>query len=205
MARTTKNDANTKNGKSDSLIETTSKNGTSKFGKNKSEKTLDELFEENLKDIYSAEKQLVEALPVMAKAAYSEDLQDAINEHLQQTNRQVERLEKIFERLDIKKEEKKCKAMEGLIKEGNDIIDEFDRSPVRDSALIIGAQKIEHYEIAAYGSLCELAEVLRYPKIAEILYRTLEEEEDADEKLTCIAENVNDEAYEIHQTERIPY
>ncbi len=178
-----------------------SKNGSSKSGK-KPEKTLEDLFEAELKDTYSAEKQLVEALPEMAKAADSEDLQDAFEKHLQETKRQVERIEKIFDRLDIDKdEEEKCAAMEGLIKEGKHIIREFDRSPVRDSALIIAAQKVEHYEIASYGSLCELADVLGYSNIADILGRSLQEEEKTDKDLTALAMDVNDEACEVSHRE----
>lgn len=187
---------------------TAKKNGSAKnqsqsaqTGK-KSHQTLNDLFEEELKDMYSAEKQLLEALPKMARAAYSEDLQDAFEKHLQETQRQAERLEKIFERLNIdKSEEEHCEAMEGLIKEADQVIEEFERSPVRDSALIIGAQKVEHYEIASYGSLCELADVLGYSKIAEILDRSLQEEEETDEHLTSIAQDVNDEAYEQHMEE----
>ncbi len=181
---------NSKNGSS-------SKNGSAKTSK-KSNKTLEDLFEEGLKDIYSAENQLIEALPEMAKAAYNEDLQDAFESHLQQTRRQTERLEKIFDRLGIdKKEEKVCEAMKGLVKETEEILEEFDRSPVRDSALIIAAQKVEHYEIASYGSLCELADVLGHAKIAEMLDRSLQEEEETDHKLTGIAQDVNDEACEV--------
>jgi len=179
-------------------------NGTSKSSKNsekKNKKPLSIFLKKNLKDIYSAEKQLIEALPKIAKAAYDEDLQDAFTEHLEQTKRHAERLEKIFERLRIENKDEKCEAMEGLINEGNRIIEEFEQSPIRDSALIIGAQKIEHYEIAAYGSLCELADVLGYSQIAEMLERTLEEEEATDQELTCIAINVNDEAYEMNQEE----
>lgn len=149
-------------------------------------------------DIYNAETQLIDALPEMARAAESEELEDAFNNHLQETQRQVERLEKIFDRLGIEKSEAEtCKAMEGLIKENKKVIDEFDRSPVRDSALIIGAQKVEHYEIAAYGSLVELADVLGYEKIADMLDRTLQEEGDTDKNLSAIAQDINDEACEV--------
>jgi ferritin-like metal-binding protein YciE len=171
----------------------------------KPEKTLEDLFETNLQDIYSAEQQLIEALPKLAKAAYNEDLQDAFNRHLEQTKRQAERLDKIFQRLRITKGKEKCKAMEGLIEESDKIIAEFDESPVRDSALIIGAQKVEHYEIAAYGSLCELADVLGFTKIGDVLDRSLEEEENTDRTLTSIAMDVNDEAYEISQEEAGSY
>lgn len=172
----------------------------------KTSKTLEDLLEAELKDTYSAEKQLVEALPEMAKAAYSEDLADAFNHHLEETKRHVERLEKIFDRLHIeKKEDEKCLAMEGLIKEGKRIITEFEEGPVRDAALIIAAQKVEHYEIAAYGSMCELADVLGYDKIASILDRTLEEEESTDSMLTEIAQDVNDEAHEMSAEEEEVY
>ncbi len=165
--------------------------------------SLEDLFENNLKDIYSGEKQLVAALPKVAEAAYSEDLQDAVREHLEQTRRHVERLEKIFSRLGIEKnEEEKCLAMEGLIKECTRTIEEFDESPVRDSALIINAQKIEHYEIAAYGSLCELADVLGLTGPLNLLERTLDEEETTDRNLTDIAKDINDEAFDQGERER---
>jgi ferritin-like metal-binding protein YciE len=164
----------------------------------KQAKTLHDLLEEALKDIYSAEMQLAEALPLMAKACYNEDLQDAFTNHLQQTKRHAERLEKVFNRLSIDKSEvEPCKAMEGLIAEAKKIIEEFEESPVRDSALIIAAQKVEHYEIASYGSICELCDVLGHQKTGELLGRTLNEEEETDELLTDIAQEINDEAYEM--------
>jgi len=164
------------------------------------EPTLELLFENCLKDIYSAEQQLLKALPEMAKAAYDDKLEDAFTEHLHQTKKHAERLEKIFTRLKITPGGETCKAMEGLIEEGNKIIKDYKESPVRDSALIIGAQKIEHYEIASYGSLCELADVLGYHKIMDVLDRTLAEEEKTDQLLTQIAEGVNDEAAEMAET-----
>lgn len=198
MAKLSANSNETTNAKKSQSL---SRNGNvkntkaSKTKEKKSNQTLDALFEEELKDTYNAEKQLIEALPEMAKAAYSEDLQYAFETHLQQTKRHAERLEKIFDRLDINKaDDEICEAMEGLIKEGEQIIDEFEEGPVRDSALIIGAQKIEHYKIASYGSLCELADVLGYSKIAEILDYTLEEGEESDKELTAIARTINDEA-----------
>ncbi len=175
-----------------------SKEKTGKTPEARKGQSLEDLFENNLRDIYSGEKQLLQALPKVAEAAYSEDLQDAVREHLEQTKRQVERLDKIFSRLGIDKgKEEKCLAMEGLIKECNRTIEEFDESPVRDSALIIGAQKIEHYEIAAYGSLCELADVLGQTGALGLLERTLEEEETTDRNLTDIAKDINDEAFEM--------
>lgn len=178
------------------------KKGVSKvFGQAKTNTTLRDLFEENLKDMYSAEKQLLKALPKVAEACYDEELQDAIMEHIEVTKKQVERLEKVFMRLRIDREEKTCEAMKGLIEENNQVIQEFEEGYVRDSALIIGSQKIEHYEIAAYGSLCELADVLGYYKISDLLGRSLEEEEDTDLYLTDIAQGINDEAYEMSQEE----
>ncbi len=173
-----------------------------KKGEDKKEKTLECVFKNGLKAIYSAEIQLIEALPEMAKAADSEDLQDAINKHLQETKRHAERLEKIFSKLSIDKSEvKKCLVMESIINEGKKIIEEFEEGPVRDAALIIGAQKVEHHEIASYGSLCELADVLGYHKICDILDRTLEEEENTDKDLTEIAKHINDEAFELIEQE----
>jgi ferritin-like metal-binding protein YciE len=168
------------------------------------QKSLHGLFEKGLKDIYSAEKQLVEAIPEMAQAVDNEELEEAFNTHLEQTKKQVNRLEKIFERMSISKTEmEKCVAMEGLIEEGRKTIQEFERGPVRDSALIIGAQKIEHYEIAVYGSLCELADVLGEDRNGELLGRTLDEEEDTDQLLSEIAQDINDEAYELSEQEQV--
>jgi ferritin-like metal-binding protein YciE len=158
--------------------------------------TLKKIFEEVLQDTYSAEKQLIKALPDLAKAAYNEQLQDAFEKHFEQTKRQVERLEKIFDRLRIDKNAENCEAMEGLIKEGKQIIEKHEKSVTRDVALIIASQKVEHYEIAAYGSLVELADVLGLNKIADSLERTLNEEKDTDDHLSFIAQDVNDEAYE---------
>lgn len=170
--------------------------------KGNGKKDLNTLFETALKDIYSAEKQLVQALPEVMQAADNEELEEAIQTHLEQTKKQVARLEKIMERLGISKsEEEKCAAMEGLVEESRKVIREFERGPVRDSAIIIGAQKIEHYEIAAYGSLCELADVLGEEKIHDLLGRTLDEEEQTDQFLTEIAQDVNDEAFELSQRE----
>ncbi|MES2566703.1 MAG: ferritin-like domain-containing protein [Bacteroidota bacterium] len=191
----------TKKTKTNSITNTRSKNeGAEK------KQSLESIFKDGLKDIYSAETQLVDALPKMVKAAYSEELQDAFTKHLEETKRHVERLEKVFNRLEMEKSEvETCKAMEGLIKEADKLIEEYEEGPVKDSALIIAAQKVEHYEIASYGSLCELADVLRYPQIKNILGRTLDEEEITDQDLTDLAQSVNDEAYEISQFENAEY
>lgn len=162
------------------------------------EQTLESLLEHGLKDIYSAEKQLVDALPEVAQAVDNEELEEAINTHLEQTKKQVARLEKTFERMGLDKDDvEKCVAMEGLIEETRKIIQEFSRSAVRDAALIIGCQKIEHYEIASYGSLCELCDVLNQERLGDLLGRSLEEEEETDELLSEIARDVNDEAAEM--------
>jgi len=169
---------------------------------NTKQKTLTDMFENGLKHIYSGETQLVEALPKVAHAIYSEELQDAVKKHLEQTKRHVERLEKIFKRLGIEKSQaEKCKVMEMLIEEGNKIIEEYEEGHVRDSALIIAAQKIEHHEIAVYGSLVELADVLGEPQIMDLLDRTLQEEETTDKTLTHIAMDVNDDACEMSEEE----
>lgn len=165
-------------------------------GSKSGKESLKKIFEELLQDTYNAEKQIVKALPELARAAYNEQLQDAFEDHLEQTKRQVERLEKIFDRLRIDKGNETCEALEGLVKEAKEIIDEHEKSITRDVALIIAAQKVEHYEIAAYGSLVELADVLGLNRTADILERTLLEEKDADCILSEIAQDVNDEAFE---------
>ncbi|MFN8309111.1 MAG: ferritin-like domain-containing protein [Chitinophagales bacterium] len=160
---------------------------------------LMKIFTEELKDIYSAEKQLLKALPKIVEAASSSELKEAIKNHLEETQEQAKRIEQVFAMLGIDREMKTCKAMQGLIAEGDDIIQSFEQGPVRDAALIIGSQKIEHYEIAAYGSLCELAEVMGKHQAADLLDTTLEEEENADQMLTEISESINDAAMEAEQ------
>jgi ferritin-like metal-binding protein YciE len=160
------------------------------------DKTLEELFEDGLKDMYSAEKQLVKALPKLAQAAYSDELSYSFMQHYSQTKKQAQTLERIMKYLKIDPNGKKCKAMEGLIAESDDMIRHYNESPVRDSALIIGAQKVEHYEIASYGSLCELADVLGFGKIKDALGAILEEEKHTDKLLTQLAMDANDESYE---------
>ncbi|MGZ4033623.1 MAG: YciE/YciF ferroxidase family protein [Bacteroidia bacterium] len=188
--------------KKTSLAPKTQAASSPKNEKDGKEKTLECLFKDGLKEMYSVETQLIEALPKMAQAADSEELQDGFKKHEQETRRHAERLEKIFNRLNIDKSDtEKCTIMADMIADGNKIIDDYEAGPVRDSALIIAAQKVEHFEIAAYGSLCELADVLGYSRIVDILDSTLKEEEDTDDALTCIAQDVNDEAYEMSQRE----
>jgi ferritin-like metal-binding protein YciE len=156
--------------------------------------SLKDLLIDQLKDIYSAEKQLVKALPKMAKAAANPDLKQGFTDHLEETKQHVARLEDIFTQLEASSRGKTCKAMEGLVEEGAEAI-ELDGPPgVRDAALIAAAQRVEHYEIASYGTVRALAEKLGEDDIAETLQTTLDEEGATDEKLTEIAATVNDEA-----------
>ena len=159
---------------------------------------MQELFLDSLKDIYYAEKAILKALPKMKKAATSEQLAAAFEEHLAVTEGQVGRLEQVFESIDEKVGSKKCEAIEGLIKEAESIIEDTeDETATRDVGLIMAAQKVEHYEIATYGGLVQLAQTLGYDDAAELLQETLNEEKETDELLTGIAENnVNYEASE---------
>ena len=157
--------------------------------------TLEDLYTDLLKDLYSAEKQLVKALPKMAKNAQSSDLQKAFQEHLRQTEEQVDRIERIFTEMGGSPRGKKCVGMEGLIEEGNELLQEDVDPNVLDAGLIAAAQKVEHYEIAGYGTARAWAERLGYSSAARLLQQTLEEESTANEKLTKIAEShVNMEA-----------
>lgn len=148
---------------------------------------LRKLFEEQLKDIYWAEKALTKAIPKMVKNATSEELVDALNDHLEETKGQVERLEKVFELLGKKAQAKKCEAMEGLLKEAEGIMEDNDEGPVRDAGIIAAGQKVEHYEIASYGTLASFATLLGEDEVAGLFEETLEEEKAADMKLTEVA------------------
>ncbi len=157
--------------------------------------TLDDMYMDLLKDLYSAEKQLVKALPKMAKNANASDLQDAFQEHLKQTEGHVDRLERIFSDMGGSPRGKKCVGMEGLVEEGSEIMKEDADPSVRDAGLIAAAQKVEHYEIASYGTARTWANRLGYQDAAQLLQQTLDEESMANEKLTDIAEShVNVEA-----------
>jgi len=177
--------------------------GKAKTSNSKSSATTDQrdtklakFFEDSLKDIYWAEKHLTKALPEMQEAATTQELKDAIEKHTQQTEEHVSRLEQVFEILGKKAQAKKCDGMEGLVKEGESVVEETDEgSMTRDAGIIVSAQKVEHYEIAAYGSLVQLATTMGEDEIAEILNETLQEEKETDELLTEIAEtNINWEA-----------
>ncbi|MGN6163721.1 MAG: YciE/YciF ferroxidase family protein [Flavisolibacter sp.] len=166
--------------------------GTKKTTRNtatKSEETmLKELFVDELKDIYWAEKHLTKALPKMKKAATSDELANAFEQHLTVTQGHIERVEQVFEMLDMAARAKKCEAMDGLVKEAEQVIEELPKGTmVRDAGLIISGQKVEHYEIAAYGSLVQLAKTMGQNDIANLLQQTLDEEKEADQLLTELA------------------
>jgi len=164
--------------------------------------TLKDFFTDEIKDIYWAEKHLTKALPKMQKAASSEDLANAFADHLTVTQEHVSRLEKVFELLDETARGKKCEAMEGLVKEGEGIIEDTEEGTTeRDLGLILAAQKIEHYEIATYGALAHIAEKLNMSEIAEILQTTLGEEKEADETLTSITDPVLDNSTDMSDEE----
>jgi ferritin-like metal-binding protein YciE len=152
--------------------------------------SLDQLLQEELRDIYDAEKQLVKAIPKMAKAASSPELQEALNEHLATTKGQVTRLEEVFDKLGTKAKGKSCAGMKGLIEEGEEVIGQDASDELKDLAIIGAAQRVEHYEIAAYGTARTFAERLGNEEVAELLQETLTEEEEADEKLTEISQTL---------------
>ena len=161
---------------------------------NMSKNSLKELYVEELKDLFSAENQLTKALPKMAKAASSDELRQGFEEHLEQTRGHVERLQQIFEQLGEKATGKKCLGMEGLIKEGAETMGEDFEDAMMDAALISAAQRVEHYEIAGYGSVIAYADLLGESEHASLLRETLEEEKETDEKLTELAKEINVEA-----------
>ncbi len=161
----------------------------SKSGKKASMQSsqLMKLFEDGLKDIYWAENALVKAMPKMIKNATSQELNSALTDHLEETKGHVTRLEEVFSLIDVKAEGKKCEAMEGLIKEASEIMESCEEGSMRDAGIISAAQKVEHYEIATYGTLRQFAETLGLDKVAEMLETTLQEEKEADLKLSDVA------------------
>jgi ferritin-like metal-binding protein YciE len=156
-----------------------------------SSENLEDLFLHELKDILDAERQITKALPKMVKGAESEELKAAFEEHLSVTEEQIGRLETIFESMDKAARGKHCPGMEGLLKEGSEMLKEEESGPALDAALIAGAQKVEHYEIAAYGTLVEWAKLLGMDDAVELLETTLAEEKETDEKLTSVASELN--------------
>jgi ferritin-like metal-binding protein YciE len=158
---------------------------------------LKDLYIDELKDLYNAENQLLKALPKMAKAASSDELRKGFEKHLEQTKGQVQRLEQIFQKLDESPKGKKCKGMEGLIEEGSEVIEEDFEGAVKDAALIGAAQRVEHYEIAGYGTVRSMAETLGEDDHVSLLEETLKEEKETDEKLTRLAEQINEQASQL--------
>lgn len=158
--------------------------------------SLRELYIDQLRDLYDAENQLIKALPRMAKEASSDELRQAVEEHLEQTRGQAERLEQIFEQLGEKPKGKKCKGMQGVIEEGKETLEEDMEEDTKDAAIIAAAQRVEHYEIAGYGTARTYANLLGENEAAELLEETLNEEKETDQKLTQLAEEINVEAAE---------
>jgi ferritin-like metal-binding protein YciE len=156
--------------------------------------TLEELFIDELKDLYSAEKQIVRALPKLAKAASTPELQEALQSHLEETRGQVERLEQIAEIVGKKLTGKTCAGMKGVLEEGSEVLEEVEKGNVRDAALIGASQRVEHYEMAGYGTARDFAKLLGLGDVVELLEQTLEEEKAADQKLTTISKSVNRQA-----------
>ena len=156
--------------------------------------SIEDLFLDELKDLYSAEKQITKALPKLVKAASTQELSAAFDSHLQETKGHVERLEEIFEKLGKRGAGKTCEGMKGVLEEGSEVVQEIEKGPIRDAGLIAAAQRVEHYEIAGYGSVRAFAQLLGKTDIVKLLEQTLGEEKAADEKLTKISESVNQEA-----------
>ena len=154
----------------------------------KQQKTLDDLFEETLKDIFYAENKILKALPKMAKAAQSDELKAAFEKHLEETEEHVSRLEQVFEMIEVAPRGKKCEAIEGIIEEGAEIIKEFKGAPALDAGLVSAAQAVEHYEIARYGTLKRWAEMMGLDEAVQLLDETLEEEKNTDAALTELAD-----------------
>jgi ferritin-like metal-binding protein YciE len=164
--------------------------------------TLRDLYVEHLHDLYDAEQQIIKALPTMIEAAQAEELRDALTEHLEVTKQQADRVEKICEELgeDVKGE--KCKGMEGVLKEGSDLVKEVDNEEVRDAAIIASAQRVEHYEMAGYGTARTYATLLGFNEAATTLEKILDEEKEADQTLSSLAEQLNAEALNAGESEQ---
>lgn len=159
--------------------------------------SFEDLFRHELSDLYNAEKQLTKALPKMAKAATDPALKKGFETHLKETEGQIEILDRVFEACDMKPERITCEAMKGLIEEGKEAIDEIEEGPLLDCALIVAAQKVEHYEIAGYGSMCQLAENMGWMEAKKLLGQILAQEKATDEKLTKAAQTINMQAMAI--------
>lgn len=157
-------------------------------------KNLEELFEHMLQDMYYAEKQITKALPKMAEKASDNSLASGFKKHLSETEDQITKLERVFKMTGLKQKGEKCPAIEGILKEGEDLMSHCEEGPVCDAAMIAAAQKVEHYEIATYGTLCNIAKILGEMEAAEILHQILEQEKATDEKLTGLSDSIEEEA-----------
>jgi ferritin-like metal-binding protein YciE len=164
-------------------------------------KNLRDLLVDELRDLYNAENQLVKALPKMAKAAANDELRDGFQEHLEQTREHVDRLDRCFKILGANAKGKTCHAMKGLVEEGCEAIEMKAPDMIRDANLIGAAQRVEHYEIAAYGTARSFAETLGETKVADLLQETLDEEGETDKRLTALAEQINEEASQSDEEE----
>lgn len=153
--------------------------------------SLQQLYVEQLRDLYDAEQQIIKALPDMIEVAGASQLKDALNEHLQVTETQASRLEQIFEKLGEKPKGEKCKGMQGVLQEGSDLVEDIEDPNVRDAAIIASAQRVEHYEMAGYGTARTYATLLGQDDASQLLEETLDEEKEADEKLSELAEEIN--------------
>ncbi len=183
--------------KSSRTTKSPAKSNNSKEKASMKSSQLMELFEDQLKDIYWAEKALLKAIPKMVKKATSEELNEVLTSHLEETREQISRLEEVFNLIDVKARGKKCEAMEGLIREAAEIMESCEEGSMRDAGIISAAQKVEHYEIATYGTLRQFAETLEMTEVEKLLATTLQEEKEADLKLSEVAmEAINVEAAE---------
>ncbi len=193
---TQKSSANGSNGKSQNSKSTETNSGSN----HSTSSQLEKLFEDELKDIYWAEKALTKAIPKMIKNATSQELIDALQNHLGETEEQISRLEQVFELVGKKAVAKKCEAMAGLLKEGEEIMEATEEGAMRDAGIILAGQKVEHYEIATYGTLRTFASIMGMNEAADLLETTLNEEKAVDEKLTEVAEAaINLEAAETEE------
>jgi ferritin-like metal-binding protein YciE len=193
-SRASSNGKSSSNGRATSSSRSRSKQSSPREG-------LQDVLKDLLKDIYYAEKQLVKALKKVSKASTHEQLKDAFDKHREQTEGQIEMLEQAFEAMEMRAAGKKCPAMDGLIEESNEHIQEMEKGAALDAALIVGAQKIEHYEIAAYGSMCTFAKSLGLTECEDIFNQILQQESDTDELLTQVAQTVNQDALKGEEME----
>jgi len=156
--------------------------------------SIEDLYVDQLRDLYDAERQIIKALPKMIRAAASDELKAALNQHLEVTKEQEQRIVQIFEGRGEKLKAQKCKGMNGVLEEGSELVEKDWEEVVRDAAIIAAAQRVEHYEMSGYGTACALATLLGEDEAAQLLEKTLEEEKEADQKLTDLSESINEEA-----------